>query len=151
MLYVLTYFCFVITVICVPIVFLQVPRLQSFWHCYYQWTLNSVEVSYWQWVTGHIVSVNTVLDILYINQYFSRVTIRDKYILLLNSICRQSCFDLWGLISAAQSGLKTGICQPLSEQLTHLTLTSSGTYYFWIPECSNSKERAMHNILYCLY
>ena len=35
-----------------------------------------------------------------------------------------------GLISAAQSGLKTGICQLLSEQLTHLTLTSSGTYYF---------------------
>ena len=26
--------------------------------------------------------------------------------------------------------MKTGICQPLSEQLTHLTLTSSGTYYF---------------------
>ena len=67
----------------------------------------------------------------------------DIYI-YINSICRQSCFDLWGLISATQSDLKTGICQPLSEQLTHLTLTSSGTY-FWIPECSNSKERAMHN------
>ena len=29
-----------------------------------------------------------------------------------------------------QSDLKTGTCQLLSEQLTHLTLTSSGTYYF---------------------
>ena len=34
-------------------------------------------------------------------------------------------------IYTAQSGLKTGTCQLLSEQLTHLTLTSSGTYYFW--------------------
>ena len=32
--------------------------------------------------------------------------------------------------TGSQSSLKTGICQLLSDQLTHLTLTSSGTYYF---------------------
>ena len=35
-------------------------------------------------------------------------------------------------VHAAQSDLKTGTCQLLSEQLTHLTLTSSRTYYFCI-------------------
>ena len=55
----------------------------------------------------------------------------------INSICRQSCFDLWGLISAAQSGLKTGICQLLSEQLTHLYI------YIWVNEESMPHRRVL--------
>ena len=34
----------------------------------------------------------------------------------INSICKQNCFVLWRLVSAAQIGLKTGVYQLLGDQ-----------------------------------
>ena len=42
---------------------------------------------------------------------FLKIFCQEFWCIYINSICRQSCFDLWGLISAAQGGLKTGTYQ----------------------------------------
>ena len=51
-------------------------------------------------------------------------------------------------VSKGVSGcLRANDCHGIREVTDneHLTLTSSGTYRFRIPKCSDSNERAMHN------
>ena len=65
------------------------------------------------------------------------------------SICRQNCFVLWGLVSAAQSGLKTGACQSLNNTVyiqlhssQHLEIRNQDTFISALAPPPPQKKKA---------